>query len=150
VEPRRCADRTPPPSLDRARYTVELEDVRATLPSEFGDPSVPDAKKYAHTQGMQLELCHRLRGSVINLFRMTKGSFLVRLELKDNTGSFFHFVAFDAVAGLVLDNDLPLIPKIEECDRLDNPSAIAALRLIYPHVAEVRIKEVFEVIGLAK
>jgi hypothetical protein len=134
-------------ALKTAGVTVELKDVRAALPSEFRDPSVPEAMRYAQTLGMQLEIRRRLTGSVVKLFRMTKGSFLVRLELKDNTGSFFHFVAFDAAAGLVLDNDLTLIPRIEACDRLDNRSAIATLSLIYPHVAEVRIRDVFEVLN---
>jgi len=92
-----------------------------------------------------MELVQRLSGSAYNLFCERVGSYLVRLEMQSEGQKFFHFVAFDASTGRLLDNDLGQVPVIEDVDRADRPSAIAAIVAIYSHVAEVRIRDVWEV-----
>ena len=132
-------------ALRTAGVPVTVRDVRSSMPAKFQDPCVLDAMRFAASVGARLELVQKLSGSAFNLFCERVGSYLVRLEMRSEDQRFFHFVAYDASTGRLLDNDLPRVPVIEDADRVDRSAAISTIVAIYNHVTEVRVRDVWVV-----
>jgi len=132
-------------ALKTAGVHVTVKEVRSKMSAKFQDPCVLDAARYTALVGARMELVQKLSGSAFNLFNQRVGSYLVRLELRSEDQRFFHFVAYDASTGRLLDNDLGQVPVIEDADRADRAAAIATIVAIYRHVTEVRIRDVWVV-----
>ena len=123
---------------------LELEQVRMALDcGPDTDPTAAMALEYASRFGLTLEYERALKGSPAGLFRRTQGAYLVRLEIVCDGGTDWHYVAYNAVTGRLIDNEPGAkVPLVNNDDRVSTKRAIKVFRQYFPNAKKIYVDAV--------
>jgi hypothetical protein len=97
------------------------------------------AKTFVGGYGLDLHYDRRLNNPRA-LFRQRDGAYLVQLQLFTDVGIDYHYVAYLAATGHVIDN-LPRakVPAVDDIDRSTNKLAIKVFAQFFPGVQQLQI-----------
>ena len=123
---------------------LELEHVRAALDCGLdADPTRAVALDYARQFGLTLEYEPALKASPAGLFNRTQGAYLVRLEIVCPGGTDYHYVAYNAATGRLIDNEPGAkVPVVDDDDRRNNKRAIKVFRRYFPNAQKIYVDAV--------
>jgi len=127
---------------------LQQRDVQMALMSadDDQDPSVAMANEYALQHGVQI-CFQRGLSSPVMLFRQLDGVFLVRLAISTEGGTDYHFVAYLAKHGFVIDN-FPgkRVPARDDADRTNNQEAVKVFFKLFPGATQIQMTSVHQLV----
>ena len=125
---------------------LKLSDVRAALATSDGsDPTVSMAKSFLEQHGLTLHYVREINNPKA-LFNRRASTFLLRLAIKTETATDYHFVAYLASSGFLVDNcpGQPVL-KVDDTDRrASNKNAMRLFKKLFPGAAQIEMASVYE------
>ena len=119
-------------SPPRPSLQLQQSVTRSALVSEASDPTFAMAKLYAAQHGIDLKY-DRTLNCPQRLFDRRQGTFLVPLQISTLAGVDYHYVAYLAAEGYVIDNEpggkvLGILDK----DQYSNKEALKVFQGLFP------------------
>ena len=128
------------------RPSLQLQQsvTRSALVSEASDPTFAMAKLYAAQHGIDLKY-DRTLNCPQRLFDRRQGTFLVQLQISTLAGVDYHYVAYLAAKGYVIDNEPGgKVPGVLDKDRCSNKEALKVFQGLFPRATKIFVKAVSE------
>jgi len=124
---------------------LTLETIRRSISrADSRDPNFSMAKTFVGGYGLDLHYDRRLNNPRA-LFRQRDGAYLVQLQLFTDVGIDYHYVAYLAATGHVIDNHpRAKVPVVDDIDRSTNKLAIKVFAQLFPGAQRVHMKAVSE------
>ena len=128
----------------RPSLQLQQSATRAALMSEASDPTFAMAKLYAAQHGIDLNY-DRTLNCPQRLFDRCQGTFLVQLQISTLAGVDYHYVAYLAAEGYVIDNEPGgKVPGVLDKDRCSNRAALKVFQGLFPRATKIFVKAVSE------